>query len=258
MSNVLTVVNAYSWVEVASSLVSYAGKIRPVIDRVYVGARSSGRDRVLDVYAAHELKPGFESSFYFGLLARPMPADGFAAATSYLSGDMTAELEQGIAVVDGDGTWRLTDRGREVSLAVQQAIGDAAAERWSPGPPLDAMLPGLAALPRLADLVGRLLDAGTATGGPAFRAMAPVHEPAGASPAVRLTSRLGALRHHRADAHRAAWQAAGLTVRQIRELPAGPERRAIDEETDRRDEPIYEVLDQDEKVELLAGLGALP
>lgn len=44
----------------------------------------------------------------------------------------------------------------------------------------------------------------------------------------------------------------------IRELPVGPERRAIDEETDRRDEPIYEVLDRDEKVELLADLGALP
>ncbi|BEL05532.1 hypothetical protein Q0Z83_037230 [Actinoplanes sichuanensis] len=237
---------------------SFAGRIRPVIDRVYVGARAGARDRVLAVYAERDLKPGFESSFYFGLLARPMPADGFAAATSYLGGDMTAELEQGVAVVDPDGTWRLTDLGREVALAVQLAIGDAAAERWNPGPPLDAMLPGHASLPRLVDLLGRLLDAGSATGGPAFRALEPVSEPVDASPAVRLTSRLGALRHHRADAHRAAWQAAGLTVQQIKELPAGPQRQAIDAETDRRDEPIYDVLSADEKVDLLAGLGALP
>ncbi|GAA2909129.1 hypothetical protein Acy02nite_59020 [Actinoplanes cyaneus] len=220
--------------------------------------RSGSRDRVRALYAERGLRPGFESSFYFGLLARPMPADGFAAATVYGGGDMTAELEQGIAVVDDDGTWRLTGLGRDIAMAVQRVVGEAAAQRWDPGPPLDAMLPGPAALPRLADLVGRLLEAGQATGGPAFRALAPVYEPVDASPAVRLTTRLGALRHHRADAHRAAWQAAGLTVGQITALPAGPERRTIDDETDRRDEPIYQALDREERVELLAGLGALP
>ncbi|SFF10146.1 hypothetical protein SAMN05421541_10637 [Actinoplanes philippinensis] len=237
---------------------SFAGRIRPVIDRVYVGARAAGRDRVLAVYARHGLRPGFESSFYFGLLARPMTAEAFAAATTYLGGDMSAELEQGIAVVDSAGTWRLTDRGRDIALGVQLAIGEAAAERWTPGPPLDAMLPGPAALPRLVDLVGRLLEAGHATGGPAFTAMAPVSEPEGASAAVRLTSRLGALRHHRGDAHRAAWQGAGLTLEQLRALPEGPQRRAVEAETDRRDEPLYQVLDDEERIELLAGLGALP
>ncbi|WP_285557439.1 hypothetical protein [Actinoplanes regularis] len=237
---------------------SYAGRIRPVLDRVYVGARSSGRDRVLAVYAEHDLRPGFESSFYFGLLARPMPAESFAAATTYSGADMATQVEQGTAVVDADGTWRLTERGRAVALAVQRALGEAAAERWNPGPPFDSVLPGPAALPRLADLVGRLLAAGQATGGPAFRALTPVYEPVDASPAVRLTTRLGALRHHRADAHRAAWQAAGLTLEQLRALPAGPERQAIEDETNRRDEPIYQVLDQEERIELLAGLGALP
>jgi hypothetical protein len=232
--------------------------IRPVIDRIYVGARAGSRDRVLAVYAEHGLKPGFESSFYFGLLARPMPAESLLAATAYSGADMTTELEQGTAVVDAEGTWRLTDRGRAVAMAAQQAIGEGAAERWNPGPPLDSMLPGPAALPRLADLVGRLLEAGQATGGPAFRVLAPVYEPTDASPAVRLTTRLGALRHHRADAHRAAWQAAGLTVQQLRALPAGPERQAIEDETNRRDEPIYQVLDHGERIELLSGLGALP
>jgi hypothetical protein len=45
----------------------------------------------------------------------------------------------------------------------------------------------------------------------------------GASPTARLTTRLGALRHHRADAHRAAWQAAGLT----RVPPSGIASRAL-------------------------------
>ncbi|MEV4711116.1 hypothetical protein [Micromonospora sp. NPDC049374] len=236
---------------------SYAALIRPVIDRVYVGLRSAGRDRLRAVYDRHGLRPGFECSFYFGLLARPMPADSFAAATAYSGSDMTGELEQGIAVVDADGAWRLTERGREVALAVQRTMGDFAEEFWD-RKPIETM-PGLAVVPHLADLVGRLLEAGLATGGPAFRAMAPVYEPTDATAAVRLTSRLGALRHHRADAHRAAWAAAGLTLAQLRALaPDDPRRQAVEDATNRLDEPIYQALSPAERDELLAGLGALP
>jgi hypothetical protein len=227
-----------------------------VIDRVYVGARAASRDRVRVIYERFGLRPGFESSFYFGLLARPMPADGFAAVTTYSGSDMSVELAQGTAVVDADGTWQLTELGRDAALAVQRAIADGAEERWAHKP--IETLPGLAVVPRLAELVGRLLEAGLATGGPAFRAMSPVHEPASATPALRLSSRLGALRHHRADAHRAAWAAAGLTVAEVRTLADGPVRRSIEDETNRRDDPIYAVLTADERLELLAGLAALP
>ena len=102
-----------------------------------------------------------------------------------------------------DGTWRLTELGRTVAAEVQHAIGEGAEEHWS-RQPIQTM-PGLAAVPRLSALVGRLLGTGLTTGGPAFRAMAPVYEPADASPSLQLSTRLGALRHHRADAHRAAW-----------------------------------------------------
>jgi hypothetical protein len=234
----------------------YAAVIRPVIDRVYVGLRAASRDRVRDVYARLGLRPGFESSFYFGLLARPMPADGFAAATTYSGSDMTDELRQGIAVCDADGTWRLTELGRDVALAVQRAIGEAAGELWARRP-IETM-PGLAVVPRLTGLVGRVLQAGLVTGGPAFRAMAPVYEPEDASATLRLATRLGALRHHRADAHRAAWAAAGLTVAQVQALADGPVRRAIEAETNRLDEPIYLALSADERLELLAGLATLP
>ncbi|MBQ1048189.1 hypothetical protein KBX50_06890 [Micromonospora sp. C51] len=47
---------------------SYAALIRPVIDRVYVGLRSTGRDRMRAVYDRYDVRPGFETSFYFGLL----------------------------------------------------------------------------------------------------------------------------------------------------------------------------------------------
>lgn len=236
---------------------SYAALIRPVIDRVHVGLRATGRARIQAIYDEYRVRPGFESSFYYGLLARPMPADSFAAVTTYAGSDMTDELAQGVAEVDTDGTWRLTGLGREVAQAVQRGYGDWATEFWDRK--LIKTMPGLAVVPRLAELVGRLLEVGQATGGPAFRAMAPGYEPLDATPALRLTTRLGALRHHRGDAHRAAWTAAGLTLAQLRALPPdGPQRRAVEDETNRLDAPIYEALSQPERDELLAGLGALP
>ncbi|ADD41446.1 hypothetical protein [Stackebrandtia nassauensis] len=235
---------------------SYAARIRPVIDRVYTGLRRAAMPRQRAVYEKFGATPGFESSFYFGLLARPMSAAGFAAATTYSGADMTGEREQGVATVDDDGNWGLTERGRELALAVQWAVADGAEEAWGQTP--IATMPGLSVVPRLAELVGRLLDAGRESGGPAFRALTPVFEPADATPSLLLASRLGALRHHRGDAHRAAWQGRGLSLDELRELSGGAQRQAIEDETDRLDAPIYAVLTADERLELLAGLGALP
>ncbi|MDG4791066.1 hypothetical protein O7626_35050 [Micromonospora sp. WMMD1102] len=96
------------------------------------------------------------------------------------------------------------------------------------------------------------------TDGRAFEAMAPPYEPDGTPPGVLLLNRLGVLRYHRADAHAAAWQAAGHTARSIVELAAGPERLAIELETDRRAAGPYAVLTPPERLRLLADLAALP
>jgi hypothetical protein len=200
--------------------------------------------------------PGFESSFYFGLLASPMSAECFAAATTYSGSDMSNELKYGTAFRDDADAWNLTEVGRAAATATQTVIGEAAAQLWSARP--IGTMPGLSMLPRLIEFVGRLLEAGRASGGPAFLGLTPVFEPAGADDAAILMTRLGALRHHRADAHRAAWRAAGFTVEGIRDLPEGPERRAIEDDTNRLDEPIYKALTASERLELMAGLGALP
>ncbi|WBB72391.1 hypothetical protein O7602_22145 [Micromonospora sp. WMMD1128] len=235
---------------------SYARLIRPAIDRVYVGARWAARPRMEAFYAERGCDLGAENSFFSGVLARPMPAEALADGLVYTSGSMEKELKQGIFVRDDEGAWHLTELGRELTLFAQRATGEAAEELW--GALLPGVLPGLTIVPRLADLVGRVLAHGQATGGPAFRAMSPPYEPAGASPALLLVTRLGSLRHHRADAHRAAWRAADLTADEIRALPDGPVRAAVEADTDRRDEPAYAVLTDAERWELLAGLAALP
>ncbi|MEE6258611.1 hypothetical protein [Plantactinospora sonchi] len=92
----------------------------------------------------------------------------------------------------------------------------------------------------------------------AFDAMAPPYEPDGTPPGLLLLNRLGTLRYHRADAHAAAWQAAGHTARSIVALAPGPERLAIELETDRRAAGPYAVLTPPERLQLLADLAALP
>jgi len=88
--------------------------------------------------------------------------------------------------------------------------------------------------------------------------VAPPYEPPGASPEMLLHHRLAVLRHHRADAHAAAWQAAGHTVDTIRGLADGPQRERIEAETNRRASLPYATLSAVERSRLLSGLTGPP
>jgi hypothetical protein len=113
-------------------------------------------------------------------------------------------------------------------------------------------------LPRLADLAGRLVTAAADSGGLAFELLVPVFEPEGTGTAMLLAERLTPLRFHRADAHAAAWRAAGLTAEQVQALPPGPARHAIEADTNERAAKPYAALSDAERFELVAGLGRLP
>jgi hypothetical protein len=232
----------------------YAAVVRPVIDRVHVSLRRAVRPEVKDLYARRGLTPGLEIDVYAALLDHPVPEAVVAARMAYWPFDPDAAEAPGL-VERIDGCWHLTDLGREVAVEADRVFAATAERLWSYRP--SPSMPGLAAVEAVLPLVTRLLEAGQVTGGPVFRALTPVWEPEGASPSALLNTRLEALRHHRADAHRAAWGAAGLTVDQIQALETGPEREAIEVETNRLDAPVYEVLDDDERLVLLGGLGAL-
>jgi hypothetical protein len=68
---------------------------------------------------------------------------------------------------------------------------------------------------------------------------------------VLLFNRLAVLRYQRADAHAAAWQAAGLTADEIVALPPGPARDAIEQETNARNAAPYHALSTAERVTML-------
>lgn len=111
---------------------------------------------------------------------------------------------------------------------------------------------------RLNELVNRARETAAHTGGAGWAVFAPPHEPVNSPPGRLLLNRLSTLRAHRADAHVAAWQDAGLTAREVVAMPAGPDRDAIEDDTNERAGAPYAVLAADERLTLLADLAALP
>lgn len=158
--------------------------------------------------------------------------------------------EQGLLTRNGDERFSATEHGGAFLNDLYALHSAVLAERWE-----DAHS---ARLERLIPLTGRLLDASGETGGPAWAVFAPPHEPAESTPGTILLNRLSTLRAHRADAHAAAWRAAGLTTAEIIAMESGPDRDAIEDATDTRAGVPYESLTPDERLALLADLAALP
>lgn len=243
---------------------AYAALVRPAIDRVHAGVHAASRERGRDIANRYGLRAGTLVDLRFALLARPLTPAGFASVKRYASAEqreeeVEAQVEQGALAEDAEGALHVTARGEKFLRALFAIHADVTEELWESA--AARISPPTAARPtvsRLAELAGRLLTAGAETGGPAFAQMSPPFEPADAPAGLLLFNRLAALRYHRADAHAAAWQEAGLTAEEIVEMLTGPARDAIEADTNRRDAAPYTALTPDERVELLAGLAALP
>ena len=189
-----------------------------------------------------------------GLAARPVSAAGLAAIYRYRGADQLRRnldtlASAGIIEQAGDGTIGVTGTGRALLAVMYESSAEAAAGLWSAH---------RATVADLNELAGRLVVAAAPSGGDAYAAVAPPYEPPGASPELLLHHRIAVLRHHRADAHAAAWQAAGHTVDTIRGLADGPQRERIEAETNRCAGLPYATLSAAERSRLLSGLTGLP
>jgi len=189
-----------------------------------------------------------------GLAARPVSAAGLAAVYRYRDADEVRRTLGALATAKiieeaGDGAICATGAGRALLAVMYAASAEAAAELWSAH---------RETVSGLSELAGRLVVAAAATGGDAYAALAPPYEPPGTSAGLLLHHRLAVLRYHRADAHAAAWQAAGHTADTIRGLADGPERERIEAETNRRAGQPYATLSAAERSRLVSGLTALP
>ncbi|MFG1915047.1 hypothetical protein [Micromonospora sp. NPDC048898] len=243
-----------------------AGLLAPAVDRVFRAGMLAGRDG-----GGAELSQRYggptASGFLVDLrtrLAAPggtVDAPGFAAITRY--GDpvvarrtVDKHVAHGMLHRGPDGALSATERGAAFLTELYQVHAEVTEELWAGHDERVSRL--VAVLGRLLSYALVLADEEGDRGGSAFAALAPPHEPDGTGSGVLLLNRLGTLRYHRADAHAAAWAAAGHTASSVAALPAGPERLAIELETDRRAAGPYSVLSADERLSMLADLAALP
>lgn len=235
----------------------YSPLIAPVIERLTLAVVNKAMARAAGTPVPSSAPPDamrMLGQLRTALLARKVTTAGLAAVYRYRdASDVRRDLEElhaaGLIDKTGDDAVQATERGRTVLTEMYKVSADAAGELWADQE---------GSLADLNNLAGQLVYAALATGGDAYTTMAPPHEPADAAVGLLLHTRLSVLRYHRADAHAAAWQAAGLTSATIRQLPTGPTRDAIEAETNRRAGMPYAALSPDERITLLAGLAALP
>jgi len=235
----------------------YAPLIAPVIERLNFAVVNRAMARAASTPRPSAAPP--EAMRMLGqlrtaLLARKITAAGLAAVYRYRDADDVRRDLDGLyaaGLIDktGGDVIQATESGRAVLTEMYEVSADVAAELWADQE---------GSLVDLNDLAERLVHAALASGGDAYTTMAPPHEPADAAVGLLLHTRLSVLRYHRADAHAAAWQAAGLTSATISQIPAGPTRDAIETDTNRRAGAPYATLSPDERITLLAGLAALP
>lgn len=142
----------------------------------------------------------------------------------------------------------LTDSGRHLIADIASEADSVARQLW-PDPGLFEPITPLAE-----NAVAAIDD-----GGLAYSVMAPpASKPDHLSAAGWFAELITALRFQRFDCHIAAWHAAGLTLQEIMQLPDGPQRDAIEVETNRRSATPYRALPPVERQRLVAGIAALP
>ena len=235
----------------------YASLIAPVLERLTFAVVTKSVSRASGAPASGG--PATDAMRMFAqlrsaLAGRTVTAAGIAAVYRYrdpdeVRRDLDGLVAAGLIDIAADGAVEATETGRRMLAAMYQTGAEVTSQLWGKH---DNALVGLN------DLAGRVVHAGLATGGDAYLTMAPPYEPADATVGLLLHHRLSVLRYHRADAHAAAWQAAGLTSETVAQLDAGPARAAIEEETNRRAGLPYADLSVDERLAFLGGLAALP
>lgn len=236
---------------------AYAALIAPVLDRVAIGAHLARPAEALpEIRQRHGIERlGFLLEFRNPVLAGVrIPLAGVRAVVRYpppgfVEEELAAMVGGGLVTIDGDDL-APTERAQAVVDDLVSVLDHVVGELWA----------GRASsVERLQSLVEAAIDGARATGGAAFavQTSAPAALP-GRSAAFQLWNHLWPLRYHRADAHAAAWAADGLTATEMARMQPGPRHDRIEAETNRRAAAPWTALTADDRLDLLAGLGALP
>jgi hypothetical protein len=157
--------------------------------------------------------------------------------------------ERGAIAIGKRGSVVPTVEGQEMAQAIVRLQGDTIAQLWSPRP---------SSVTTLLPLIRRCAVAAREDESPLARFADNRWLPGDTPDAMKLWADLYVLRLHRADAHAAAWTAAGLTAQEIKALPHGEQRADIEVQTNERSGVAWAGLSADERLSVLAESAALP
>ncbi|HEY6738983.1 MAG TPA: hypothetical protein VI076_09045 [Actinopolymorphaceae bacterium] len=236
--------------ESVGALAEYAAAAAVVIDRVHAELHQVSAPGFRAVIAGTDLtRPhrGLLLTLRYALPRGPMTRTAVRLALRYHTSE---QIEEAVDELARDG-WLASDgrrphgQGTRFLTLVYDVHAEVARRQWGPAE-------------RPAAATQRLLDAARESGGPAFAVMSPPYERPGDPSGLLLFNRLAAFRYHRADAHAAAWQAAGLTAEEIVRLGPGERRDRIERETNQNAAAPFAVLGARERGDFLAWLDGLP
>ena len=234
-----------------------AARIAPVVDSIRHAIASGIVPQLMgsDYAGRWGVSPPTVQGFSLlrhGLSGRSFPLEGFRAAVRYSPRDqvdaaLTEMTTAGLVNINAD-TLTLAAQGRAAQEELWSITDRVVADLWTGYDDLASGLERLCdrALTRVAD------DPGLS-----FHVLYPPHVPATSTAPTRLAEQLSCLRFHRADAHAAAWRAAGFTIEQVtapnRTLPD-----SVEADTNARAARPYTALSPSERTELIDGLRTLP
>lgn len=228
-----------------------AALVAPQVDRLRIAMGRAGNARMSELIKPFDLDDS--SGYVLAMMRNMFPSrsvrlSDFERVFTYQPGLVQSALpvlrSKGLVEVT-ESTVRLADAGTSVIGEVHRIAGEMARALWSTAD--DGVKVAHA-------LVSRALESTPPVTG-AYAVLAPPH--ASGDPAADLAEQLSSVRFHRYDAHIDAWESLGFTVATVRELE-GPERDAIEEDTNRRDGRLWDTLEPSDRETLVDVLRALP
>ncbi len=235
---------------------SFSALIAPLIDRTAISVHNAiSKDALTALRGDHRFHPGALALIAGSLAAGPISGEEYSELTRYQhfgpSDTFLAGLaDRGAIVLDDTGGFTATPAGLDVCKALVALQGETNEQLFRPR---QASLNGLRAI-----LDQAVAAAATDPHSLLARFTRRSWMPDDASDAAHIWNNSVVLRMHRADAHANAWKAEGLDAQTMRQLPPGAQRIKIEEATNRNAAFPWAKLSNEQRLTLLAGLGALP
>ena len=234
----------------------YAGMIAPIIDRTAISvSHAVDKASLVALRGTHRFHPAALVLLAGNIAAGSVAGDEFRQLTRYehfgpAEPFLVGLAERGAITLSSDGTFEPTADGLEMAKAIVELQVATLVQLYAPRQ---------SSLPALRSLMDRAAAAAAEdSSSPLARFSSRAWLPASALDGAHIWKHSVTLRLHRSDTHATAWTEAGYSAQEIRQLPPGPERSAIEVRTNELAAIPWTVLDGTERLTLLAGLGALP